>query len=189
MRMRSIPDAPLTHISPFSEFPTRELDAIVRCSSRRSFEAATTVARQGQFGDEILIVLSGAGVAAIGGVHVGMVGSGDTIGELALLGNKPHTTTITATTPLEALGISIQAFDRLVGSAPSLLRVIARSMARRLYDAEHARFNDARTRLDAGGPWPYEAIIERPSVTIDRQATALTPFTPDRSTVPAGTRG
>lgn len=188
MRLRNIPDPPLNHIAPFNEFPKRELDAIVSSSTRRSFEAARTVARQGQFGDEILIVLSGAGVAAIGGTNVGMVGSGDMIGDLALLGNKPHTTTITATTPLEALGISIPMFDRLVRSAPSLLRAIACNMARRLYDAEHARFNDARARLDAGGPWPYEAILDRPTVTSNGALHTPMPLEADRLAARAGTR-
>lgn len=138
MRTHHIIDQRLSVTRPFSAFPRQELEAITTCSEPLCVEAGTRLTRQGQFGDQLLIVISGAGVATLHESSCASVGPGDTIGDMAVLGGTPNTTSITATDRMEVLAVSIPEFKRLVLESPTLIRTIAQSLASRLFEAEHA---------------------------------------------------
>ena len=138
MRTRHFIDYRLTNLRPFSAFPRPELEAITAASLPVSVDSGTILAHQGRFGDQLMIVLAGAGGTTIGGTTYGTVGPGDVLGSVAVLGNKPHLSTVTATEHMDLLAISIPGFKRLALESPSLLRAMAEDMARQLFDSEHA---------------------------------------------------
>lgn len=138
MRTHHIIDQRLTVTRPFAAFPRAELEAITTCSEPLCVEAGTRLTRQGQFGDQLLIVVAGEGVATLHESSCAVVGPGDTIGDMAVLGDKANTTTVTATDRMEVLAVSIPDFKRLVFESPTLIRTIAQSLASRLFEAEHA---------------------------------------------------
>ena len=113
MRTRHFIDYRLTTIRPFSAFPRSELEAITSASLPVSVDPGTVLIHQGRFGDQLLIVLAGAGATAIGGATYATVGPGDVLGSVAVLANKPHPSTVTATEPMDVLAVAIPGFKRL----------------------------------------------------------------------------
>ena len=175
MRTRHFIDYRLTDLRPFSAFPRPELEAITSASLPVSVESGTALTHQGRFGDQLMIVLAGAGATAIGGTTYGTVRPGDVLGSVAVLGNKPHPSTVTATEHMDLLAISIPCFKRLALESPSLIRAMAEDMARQLFDSEHALHNEALRVLcrTAGAAASRRAVAARTAVDDDGDARIL----------------
>jgi CRP-like cAMP-binding protein len=112
----------------------------------------TTVMEQGQVGDHLYFVVSGrlsASAIRDDGTHVplGEMGPGESVGEMALLGNGgPRTATVETLTDCELLRLSKAGFDSLLAHDPSASATLAKMMANRLQERLRARTFVAQLR-------------------------------------------
>ena len=97
----------------------RELKRVARNVREQSFAPGTTVIREGKMsGVGFFIVVEGEAEVSAGGAGLGRLHSGDHFGELALIGKRERTATVTAVTPLTCLFMATWDLEELVKSSP-----------------------------------------------------------------------
>jgi len=131
--------------------------------------ADTIVIRQDDPGDCLYLVLSGhlrVFVQRRDGteITVGTIGSGEIVGELALLTGEPRNATVTTVVDTELLRLSRTGFDAIAAAHPGALRSFTRLIAHRL--TRHLHKEDLRVRLRAT-PRVTVAHCERVVATSD----------------------
>lgn len=128
----------------FAPLPAERRSSVLARFSRRSLPAGATVIRQGEQGHPLVLVASGRlevradRPAGEGGtpVELGTIGSGEHVGEAALLARSPAPAHVVAATEVELLLLSPRDFYEIAGAYPALwaqLKEIAERRAR-----EHA---------------------------------------------------
>merc|ERR1711966_481023 len=86
-------------------------DALVTCT----FEAGTTIVKQGEPGDKFYILATGTAKAEKNGAEVLQYTENMFFGELALLRDEPRAASIIATSKCTCLSLDRMAFKRLLG--------------------------------------------------------------------------
>ena len=104
----------------------------VEAVHREHFETGERVFSSGDFGDKVYFVVDGKAVVEREGLHVAALGCGDVFGEAALISNQPRNATIRATTPLDTVAVSRQAFQQLLMHLPGLNETMQQLMGDRL---------------------------------------------------------
>jgi CRP/FNR family cyclic AMP-dependent transcriptional regulator len=133
------------------------VDACLACLRLRRFKRDETVFHQGDPGDALYVVASGRVKVVLPSPDTGesailaSLGRGQFFGELAMLDGQPHSASVVAMEPTEALVLGRTDFERLFETEPSLRRSLVLALAgelRRLTDhVEALRFLDLPDRL------------------------------------------
>jgi CRP/FNR family transcriptional regulator, cyclic AMP receptor protein len=128
----------LAKVPLFSDCSQRELLAIARGVKDVRHAAGTVIAREGDPGIGLFVIVSGEAEVSIGGKKKATLGPGEYFGEVALLDGGPRTATVTAKTDLELLGLTEWAFRGLMQEHPSIALKTLQQMAGRLRMATKA---------------------------------------------------
>jgi CRP/FNR family transcriptional regulator, cyclic AMP receptor protein len=116
----------------FSGCTKRELAIIARASKEVSHKEGTVIAREGERGIGLFLILEGRCNVTIGGKTKARLGPGDFFGEVALLDGGPRTATVTAMSPVRLVGITGWVFRGLLMEHPSIALRTLESVAGRL---------------------------------------------------------
>jgi len=119
----------------FSDCSAKELTQIAAASKNVKHKAGTVIAREGEPGIGLFVIVSGQAEVTIGGVKRATLGPADFFGEVALLDGGPRTATVTASDDLELLGITAWVFRGLMHEHPSIALKTLQAVAGRLRDA------------------------------------------------------
>ncbi len=122
----------LAQVPIFSECTKRELTIIGRAAKEVSHREATVIAREGERGVGLFLILEGQCKVSIGGKTKAKLGPGDFFGEVALLDGGPRTATVTALTPVRLVGITGWVFRGLLMEHPSIALKTLEAVAGRL---------------------------------------------------------
>jgi len=122
----------LAKVPIFSECTKRELNIIARASKEVPHKAGTVIAREGERGIGLFLILEGECRVSIGGKTKAKLGPGDFFGEVALLDGGPRTATVTATDDVRLLGITGWVFRGLLMEHPSIALKTLEAVAGRL---------------------------------------------------------
>jgi len=119
----------------FADCTKAELRQINALTTHLHVPADRVLMRKGSTADEFIIIGSGSARVSRetddGSATVADVGSGEFLGEFALLSGKRRTATATATTDLEVFVSSVIEFKSILHIAPSVAdKVVQTSMAR-----------------------------------------------------------
>ncbi len=118
----------------FADCSRRELRAIATAVDEVVVPAGYTLTKEGSTGKELIVIVEGAAEVRRRGRKINELGSGDFLGEIALVSGVPRTATVRTTTPTHALVLTAQAFRSLMRSTPSMQPKILEALARRLPD-------------------------------------------------------
>ena len=80
-----------------------------------------------------LVVAEGTVRVTRGGKTLRELGSGDFIGEIALVADVPRTATVTATSPVRLLVVTDRAFRSVLEQMPSIATKVLQSLGERLH--------------------------------------------------------
>ena len=116
----------------FSGCSKRELAIIARASKVVSHKEGTVIAREGERGIGLFLIIGGQCKISIGGKTKAKLGPGDFFGEVALLDGGPRTATVTAMTPVRLIGITGWVFRGLLMEHPSIALKTLEAVAGRL---------------------------------------------------------
>jgi len=94
--------------------------------------AGRELTKEGARGAEFVVLAEGAADVRRRGRRVNTLGSGDFLGEIALITGTPRTATVTTTAPSRVLVMTAPAFRRLLRDNPSLQLKVLDALARRL---------------------------------------------------------
>ena len=124
--------AKLGNVPIFSECSKRELALIVRAAKEVTHRQGTMIAREGEKGIGLFLILEGECEVTIGGKRKAKLGPGDFFGEVALLDGGPRTATVTALTEVKLVGITGWVFRGLLMEHPSIALKTLEAVAGRL---------------------------------------------------------
>lgn len=116
----------------FSECSKRELGLIARAAKEVSHRQGTMIAREGERGIGLFVILEGECEVTIGGKRKAKLGPGDFFGEVALLDGGPRTATVTALTPVKLVGLTGWVFRGLLMEHPTIALKTLEALAGRL---------------------------------------------------------
>jgi CRP/FNR family transcriptional regulator, cyclic AMP receptor protein len=122
----------LANVPIFSGCSKRELAIIARASKEVAHGEGTVIAREGERGVGLFLILEGRCDVTIGGRSKAKLGPGDFFGEVALLDGGPRTATVTALTPVRLVGITGWVFRGLLMEHPSIALKTLEAVAGRL---------------------------------------------------------
>src|SRR5262245_12764962 len=143
------PEELLTRVGLFAALGRVELAKLAAYLDPVELIAGGEVFRQGETGDSLYVVASGAlGVfvaSADGGstLRVGTLAAGDLFGEMALFTGEPRSATIRADGPSTILQMPRDRFLALVVREPTISLTIAATLSQRLRSANEARVEHA----------------------------------------------
>ncbi len=126
-RMKLLAGVPL-----FAGCSRRELREIAAALDEVVVPAGTVLTKEGATGREFIVIVEGAADVQRRGRTVNELGSGDFLGEIALVGRGPRTATVRATRPTHALVMTAPAFRALLRRTPSLQWKVMEALAERL---------------------------------------------------------
>jgi CRP-like cAMP-binding protein len=128
------PDIPanLAKVPIFSGCTKRELAIIARAAKEVSHREGAVIAREGERGIGLFLILDGQCGVSIGGKAKATLGPGDFFGEVALLDGGPRTATVTALSPVRLVGITGWVFRGLLMEHPSIALKTLEAVAGRL---------------------------------------------------------
>ncbi|MGH2441734.1 MAG: cyclic nucleotide-binding domain-containing protein [Chloroflexota bacterium] len=126
---------PMRTVPLFQDLAPGTIDEIAWLAQPREYAAGETLVRQGESGDELLVIMEGEARVERDGSGVATINSGDYLGEMALLDGKPRSATVIARSPISALALQRHSFDHLMDTIPPLrgrilLNLVARLRAR-----------------------------------------------------------
>jgi CRP-like cAMP-binding protein len=124
--------AALANTQMFSMCSKKELRTVAEVAKLRTIARGTRLIAQGEKGDRMFVILSGTARVSRGGRKIAALGSGDVVGELALLSRSPRNATVDAETDLDVAEIGRLAFGRLVHAVPSFAQKLLEAMAVRV---------------------------------------------------------
>ncbi|MEP6670165.1 MAG: FAD-dependent oxidoreductase [Chthoniobacter sp.] len=99
---------------------------------REHFEAGETVFATGDFGDKVYFIVKGEATVEREGAIMAELKNGDVFGEVALISNHPRGATVRATTAVDVVVVSREAFKELLGCLPGMNETMQEIMRVRL---------------------------------------------------------
>jgi CRP/FNR family cyclic AMP-dependent transcriptional regulator len=124
--------AKLAMVPIFSGCTKREISIIAQAAKEVSHRQGTVIAREGERGVGLFLILEGECEVSVGGKRKVVLGAGDFFGEVALLDGGPRTATVTATTPVRLVGITGWVFRGMLMEHPSIALKTLEAVAGRL---------------------------------------------------------
>lgn len=124
--------ARLANVPIFSGCSKRELALIARSAKTVAHRKGTVIAREGEPGVGLFVILEGECEVTVGGRRRARLGPGDFFGEIALLDGGPRTATVTALTDVTLAGITGWVFRGLITEHPRIALKTLEAVAGRL---------------------------------------------------------
>jgi CRP-like cAMP-binding protein len=116
----------------FADCSRRELREIAEATDEVVVPAGTLLTKEGASGREFIVIVDGAASVHRRGHKVNELGSGDFLGEIALVSRGPRTATVRTTQPTHALVLTAPSFRALLRKTPSMQWKVLEALADRL---------------------------------------------------------
>jgi CRP/FNR family cyclic AMP-dependent transcriptional regulator len=116
----------------FSSCSKKELDAIAAQADELTLPAGKTLTKQGDRGREFMVIVDGSAEVRKNGRRINVLGSGDFLGEIALISGGPRTATVTTTSEVDLLVLTDRAFRQLTKQMPSIHGSVVKALSERL---------------------------------------------------------
>jgi CRP-like cAMP-binding protein len=120
----------------FAGVPDADLATLLQHARTTALAPGQTLLREGDPGDEVLLILDGQAAVTVGGLPVGTIGPGDCVGEMSLLDSAPRSATVTSSSPLRALVLAADAMRRLLADHPAVAARLTSTLTARLRSAQ-----------------------------------------------------
>lgn len=122
----------LKRVPLFSKLKRKELEDVAHIADEIDLKAGKEMATEGDRGREFFVLLKGEADVTKGGQKINTMKEGDFFGEIALVTKMPRTATVIATSDVDVLVITEQAFDNLLKKSPEIGRGVAEALAERV---------------------------------------------------------
>ncbi len=120
----------------FRGFRDNDLQTIGRHLDRTERNAGDVLARQGERGTEMLLLMTGTARVERDGTELAILGPSDLVGVTALIDDLPQTATVTATEDCAVLVMHRNDFRSLMSTVPGFARMVLASVTQRLREAD-----------------------------------------------------
>lgn len=116
----------------FSGVAGSDLAAVGERALEVDFPADHVIARQGEIGTGLFVIVDGAVRVVRDGQELARLGPGDFFGEMSVIDGLPRVAQVATTEPTHCLALATWEFERLVLDHPSIGLAILRGLSARL---------------------------------------------------------
>lgn len=169
----------------FQSLSDDSVGSLAQSVVKRRAATGDVLCREGDLGDEMYVVLSGAvtlhKAVGDGETELGRLESGAYFGEMALIGETPRSATIRAATDLEYLAITRETLMEVIAAFPAVALQILRGYNERLADTTErlARLSARPARAGAGiRPAPDATLSDDPDAALQHAAEQIVLYAP-----------
>lgn len=127
----------------FSTCRPEELRRVCKLVDEVVVPPGTVLCRQGVVGREAFVIADGRVGVSVSGRHAAVLGSGELVGETALLTGGARMATVVTLVPTRIFVIEARSFSSLFRAAPEVGRKLAAVLAGRLAEAQGSGFEAA----------------------------------------------
>jgi HEAT repeat protein len=120
----------------FDGLPPEDLKPIAAIAQEHAHSDGEVIVAQGEAAGEMHIIVSGTVTVLMSGREVARRGSGDVVGEMALILDQPRTATLSAAGDVRLLTIRQQEFAAILRERPETSMAVMRVLARRLAERD-----------------------------------------------------
>ena len=125
----------------FSGFDRHHVERLGMPTEEAEAAAGKVLIRQGDSGDDLMVIVSGQVAVERDGKRIAQLGPGDFFGEIALIAEGPRTATVTTEAPTRLLVVSHRDFHSLMDEFPGVANQVLITLARRLRLLEQGAVN------------------------------------------------
>lgn len=122
----------LQKIPLFSDLSKKELRFLAQMTSETSVREGSTLVKQGESGQEAMIVESGTADVLRDGDKVDDLGPGDFFGEMSLINHMPRNADVVATSDMDLLVMDAREFSSVLSEYPEVAVKILKTVVERL---------------------------------------------------------
>ena len=119
----------------FATLPPAELKQVAQITTEQLSADGATLAREGERGDDLFIIVTGALRVLVGAREIARRGPGEYVGEIALVTGEPRTASLIAAGETRCLSIGRREFDAILRDRPQVALEVIRVLATRLREA------------------------------------------------------
>jgi CRP-like cAMP-binding protein len=116
----------------FEDLTRKELSELAKVTEDMDVESGQVLCKEGATGQEFFVIMEGEVDVSISGQPISTLGSGEFVGEIALLEDVPRTATVIAKTPLRFFVMTRQSFRQALDANPQIERKLLSALARRV---------------------------------------------------------
>lgn len=116
-----------------------DLQQIARIATERAFVDGEVFGRQGETGDALYVLMTGAVKVEQNGRLIATRGAGEAVGEMSIVAAIPRTATLIALGETRTLRIARAEFESIMRDRPETALGVIRVLASRLAEATSAR--------------------------------------------------
>ena len=128
----------LRHVPLFADLPPSDLKHIAAVAGEQLYEDGAFIAREGEAGHELLVIVDGEVRVVVSGKELTRRGRGDYVGEMAVLDGEPRSASLVAHGAVRALRIGRREFETILRERPETSRALMLVLARRLRELTRA---------------------------------------------------
>jgi signal-transduction protein with cAMP-binding, CBS, and nucleotidyltransferase domain len=129
----------LLHSIPlFARFDRQHLERLGMLTEEVDVPAGKVLIRQGELGDDLMVLVTGKVAVERDGARVNELGPGDFFGEIALIDHGPRTATVTVESPSRLLVVNHRDFHALMDEFPQVAATVLLCLAERLRSLDRA---------------------------------------------------
>jgi CRP/FNR family transcriptional regulator, cyclic AMP receptor protein len=122
----------ISRVPLFAGCSKNELRQVASLADEIDLPAGMQLTKEGSSGKEFVVIVDGGADVHRRGKKLRSLGSGDFLGEIALVTGAPRTATVTTTAPTRALVIAAPSFRALLRNTPSMQLKVLDALASRL---------------------------------------------------------
>lgn len=116
----------------FADLDRHHIERLGMLTEEVDVPAGKVLIRQGEHGDDMMVIVSGEAGVDRDGARINQLGPGDFFGEIALVAGGPRTATVTAQTPSRLLVLNRRDFHALMDEFPGVATQVLMTLAQRL---------------------------------------------------------
>ena len=113
----------------FSSCSKKELEAIAAQADELVVPEGKVLTKEGARGREFMVIVDGSAEVRKKGRRLNLLGSGDFLGEIALLSGGPRTATVTTTSETDLLVLTDRAFSSVTKKMPSIHASVVQALS------------------------------------------------------------
>ena len=122
----------LRHVPLFADLPPGDLKQIAAVAGEQLYEDGAFIAREGEPGNELLVIVDGEIRVVSGGRDLARRKRGDYVGEMAILDGEPRSASLVAQGTVRALRIGRREFETILRERPETSHAMLLVLTRRL---------------------------------------------------------
>ena len=128
----------LRQVPLFADLPPGDLKQIAAVAGEQLYDDGTFIAREGDAGNELLVIVDGEVRVVTGGKELARHKRGDYVGEMAVLDGEPRSASLVASGTVRALRIGRREFETILRERPETSHALLLVLTRRVRELSRA---------------------------------------------------